>query len=118
MTVREGAMAIAKLDPMPRNDFGYEVVPWQKRHADGKDLRRAVPRESHAEWIPPKDRPDPLKLIVENNKGRQKDLIPLRMGRMATSPFTFLRGSACVMAVGVPTVPISGLPVIVSRDAQ
>ena|SRR5271170_388264 len=75
-------MAIAKLDPMPRNDFDHKVVPWQKRHADGKDLRRTVPRESHAEWIPSKDRPDPLKLIAENNKGRQKDLIPLRMGRM------------------------------------
>jgi hypothetical protein len=41
-------MAIAKLDPMPRNDFGHKVVSWQKRHADGKDLRRTVPQESHA----------------------------------------------------------------------
>ena len=91
-------MAIAKIEPLPRSDFGHKVVPWQKRHADGKELRRAVPREALAEWIPPKDRPDPLKLIAENNKDRQKDLIPLRMGRMAASPFTFLRGSACVMA--------------------
>jgi uncharacterized protein (DUF2252 family) len=66
-------------------------------------LRRTVPRESHAEWIPSKDRRDPLKLIAENNKGRQKDLIPLRMGRMAASPFTFLRGSACVMAADLST---------------
>jgi uncharacterized protein (DUF2252 family) len=111
-------MAIAKLDPMPRNDFGHKVVPWQKRHADGKDLRRTVPRESHAEWIPSKDRPDPLKLIAENNKGRQKDLIPLRMGRMAASPFTFLRGSACVMAGDLSTSPISGIPVIIDGDAH
>jgi uncharacterized protein (DUF2252 family) len=111
-------MAIAKLDPMPRNDFGHKVVPWQKRHADGKDLRRTVPRESHAEWIPSKDRPDPLKLIAENNKGRQKDLIPLRMGRMAASPFTFLRGSAYVMAADLSTSPISGIPVIIDGDAH
>ena len=111
-------MAIAKLDPMPRNDFGHEVVPWQKRHADGKDLRRTVPRESHAEWIPSKNRPDPLKLIAENNKGRQKDLIPLRMGRMAASPFTFLRGSACVMGADLSTSPISGIPVIIDGDAH
>ncbi len=118
MTFREGTVAIAKLDPMPRNDFGHKVVPWQKRHADGKDLRRTVPRESHAEWIPSKDRPDPLKLIAENNKGRQKDLIPLRMGRMAASPFTFLRGSACVMAADLSTSPISGIPVIIDGDAH
>jgi Uncharacterized protein conserved in bacteria (DUF2252) len=91
-------MAIAKLEPPPRSDFGHKIAPWEKRHAIGKDMRRAVPRESHAEWIPSKDRPDPLKLIALSNKGRQKDLIPLRMGRMAVSPFTFLRGSACVMA--------------------
>ncbi len=118
MTFREGTVAIAKLDPMPRNDFGHKVVPWQKRHADGKDLRRTVPRESHAEWIRSKDRPDPLKLIAENNKGRQKDLIPLRMGRMAASPFTFLRGSACVMAADLSTSPISGIPVIIDGDAH
>ena len=111
-------MAIAKIEPLPRSDFGHKVVPWQKRHADGKDLRRTVPRESHAEWIPLNDRPDPLKLIAENNKGRQKELIPLRMGRMAASPFTFLRGSACVMAADLSTSPISGLPVIIDGDAH
>src|ERR1700761_6010332 len=111
-------MAIAKIEPLPRSDFGHKVVPWQKRHADGKDLRRTVPRESHAEGIPSKDRPDPLKLIADNNKGRQKDLIPLRMGRMAASPFTFLRGSACVMAADLSTSPISGISVIIDGDAH
>jgi len=111
-------MAIAKIEPPPRSDFGHKVIPWQKRHADGKDLRRTVPRESHAEWIPSKDRPNPLKLIDENNKGRQKDLIPLRMGRMAASPFTFLRGSACVMAADLSTSPISGIPVLIDGDAH
>ena len=106
-------MSIAKLELLPKYDMGSKIVPWEKRHAAGKDLRRAVPRESHAEWIPPKDRPDPLKLIAENNKGRQKDLIPLRMGRMAASPFTFLRGSACVMAADLSTLPISGITVII-----
>src|SRR6266699_1042865 len=111
-------MSIAKLELPPKYDMGSKIVPWEKRHAAGKDLRRAVPRESHAEWIPSKDRPDPLKLIAENNKGRQKDLIPLRMGRMAASPFTFLRGSACVMAADLSTSPISGIPVIIDGDAH
>src|SRR5213080_2344736 len=111
-------MALAKIEPLPRSDFGNKIVSWQKRHADGKDLRRAVPRESHAEWIPSKNRPDPLKLIAESNKGRQKDLIPLRMGRMAASPFTFLRGSACVMAADLSTSPISGIAVVMDGDAH
>src|SRR5258708_12114643 len=68
--------------------------------------------------MPSKDRRDPLKLIAENNKGRQKDLIPLRMGRMAASPFTFLRGSAGVMAADLSMSPISGIPVIIDGDAH
>src|SRR3981189_1258964 len=98
MTVREGTMAIAKIEALPRSDFGHKVVPWQKRHADGKDLRGTVPREPHAAWLPSKDRPEPLKLIAENNKGRENYRRPLRMVRLAVSAFTFLRGSACVMA--------------------
>jgi uncharacterized protein (DUF2252 family) len=111
-------MAIAKIEPPPKFDMGSKLVPWEKRHAEGKDLRRAVPRESHAEWTSWKGRPDPLKLIAESNKGRQKDLIPLRMGRMAASPFTFLRGSACVMAADLSMSPISAIPVVIDGDAH
>ena len=74
--------------------------PWEARRAAGKALRTRVPRESHAEWKPPKGRPSPLDLIAQSNVGRQPDFVPLRMGRMALSPFTFLRGSAVVMACG------------------
>ena len=111
-------MAIAKIEPPPRSDFGDKAVPWETRHAAGKDLRRAVPLESHAEWKTWKGRPDPLKLLAASNMGRQKDLIPLRMGRMAASPFTFLRGSACVMAADLSKTPITGIPVIIDGDAH
>jgi hypothetical protein len=40
-------MAIAKMEPLPGSDLGQKIVPWQIRHADGKDLRRPVSRESH-----------------------------------------------------------------------
>jgi uncharacterized protein (DUF2252 family) len=111
-------MSIANLKPLPKSDMGSKSVSWEIRHAAGRDLRRSVSRESHAEWIPPKDRPDPLEPIAENNNGRQKQLIPLRMGRMAASPFTFLRGSACVMAADLSTSPISGIPVLIDGDAH
>jgi uncharacterized protein (DUF2252 family) len=111
-------MTIAKIEPPPNFDMGSKMVPWEKRHAAGKELRRKVPRESHARWTPWKGRPDPLKLLAASNKGRQANLIPLRMGRMAVSPFTFLRGSACVMAADLSMSPISGIPVIIDGDAH
>ena len=68
------------------------------RRAEGKAMRSVVPYESHEKWQPGKNRHDPLKLLAQNNRGRQAHLVPLRMGRMAVSPFAFLRGSACVIA--------------------
>jgi Uncharacterized protein conserved in bacteria (DUF2252) len=115
---RNSQMAIAKLEPAPKFDLGTKMVPWKERHAEGKALRRAVPRESHAQWQPRKDRPAPLKLLAESNKGRQKHLVPLRMGRMAASPFAFLRGSACVMASDLSRLPINGIPVCMDGDAH
>jgi uncharacterized protein (DUF2252 family) len=111
-------MAIASLQPVQKFDLGTKMVPWKQRHAEGKQLRRAVPRESHAEWKPGKNRPDPLKLLTISNKGRQAHLIPLRMGRMAASSFAFLRGSACVMAADLSTGPVSGIPVVMDGDAH
>jgi uncharacterized protein (DUF2252 family) len=111
-------MAIAKLAPMQLFDLGSKMVPWEQRHAEGKVFRRRVPRESHAEWKPGKNRPDPLKLLAISNKGRQEHLIPLRMGRMSASPFAFLRGSACVMAADLSAGPISGIPVVMAGDAH
>jgi uncharacterized protein (DUF2252 family) len=111
-------MAIAKIEALPKFDLGDVLVPWEQRREEGKALRRAVPRESHAEWKPGAKRPDPLRLLAQNNKGRQAELIPLRMGRMAASPFAFLRGSACVMASDLSTSPIAGMPVVMDGDAH
>jgi hypothetical protein len=36
-------MPVAKIEPPPKSDIGSKIVPWEKRHADGKDLRRVVP---------------------------------------------------------------------------
>jgi uncharacterized protein (DUF2252 family) len=84
----------------------------------GQAYRAAVPRESHAAWKPAKKRPDPIETILASNKGRQKELIPLRMGRMAVSPFAFLRGTADVMASDLSTTPITGIPVVMDGDAH
>ncbi|HZD30225.1 MAG TPA: DUF2252 domain-containing protein [Candidatus Angelobacter sp.] len=91
---------------------------WPLRHKVGKALRQSKPREGNAGYTPAANRPDPLDLLAISNKGRVDELIPLRMGRMAASPFTFLRGAACVMAWDLSKDPVSGINVIVDGDAH
>jgi len=107
-----------KLAPVQMFDLGSKMVPWEQRRAEGKALRDAIPRESHAGWKPGKKRPDPMKLLATSNKGRQSDFVPLRMGRVAASPFVFLRGAVCVMAADLSTLPLSGIPVVMAGDAH
>lgn len=111
-------MKIAQLESLPKFDLSRALVSWEKRRAMGKSLRQSVPRESHAKWKAPKNRPDPVETVRSSNHGRQAELIPLRMGRMASSPFAFLRGSACVMAADLSATPLSGIQVVMDGDAH
>jgi len=89
-----------------------------ERRAQGKTLREAVPRTSHAGWKAPEDRRDPIDLLIESNQGRVLELIPTRFGRMMQSPFTFYRGSAAIMAADLATTAQSGLQVQACGDAH
>jgi uncharacterized protein (DUF2252 family) len=89
-----------------------------ERRAQGKALRVAVPRESHAGWKAPKNRRDPIDLLVESNEGRMLQLVPIRFGRMMQSPFTFYRGAAAIMAADLATTAQSGLRVQACGDAH
>ena len=84
----------------------------------GKNLRDVCPREAHAVWKAPAGRPDPVSLVLEGDKGRIPELLPLRHGRMALSPFTFYRGSALNMAVDLATTPATGIIVQCCGDAH
>ena len=89
-----------------------------ERYAMGKELRKQCPRASHAGWKPPANRPDPVDLVLQAEKGRLPDLLPLRHGRMARSPFTFYRGSALTMAADLASTPVSGIRVQCCGDAH
>src|SRR5271165_3774827 len=95
-----------------------DVTAPTDRRAQGKALRDAVPRESHAGWKAPRKRRDPIDLLAESNEGRMLDLVPIRFGRMMQSPFTFYRGSASVMAADLATTAQSGLRVQACGDAH
>jgi len=88
------------------------------RFEAGKALRRRVPRSNHARWSAPKDRPDPLELLRASDRWRIPRLVPIRYGRMALSPFAFLRGSAAVMAYDLAGTPSTGLRVQLAGDAH
>jgi hypothetical protein len=89
-----------------------------ERAARGKTARRAVPRESHAMFDPPSDRPDPIALLEEQAKSRVPELVPIRWGRMMVSPFTYYRGAALPMASDLTDTPVSGLAVQACGDAH
>ena len=89
-----------------------------ERYAFGKSLRTQVPHNSHGDWAPASDRPDPLTLLEEQNRTRLPQLVPIRMGRMSLSPFAFLRGAAVVMASDLATTPVSGITVQLCGDAH
>src|SRR5512139_1119093 len=82
-----------------------------EQYAAGKALRDRCPRESHAAWKAPKDRRGAVDTVRAAEKGRFPDLLPLRRGRMARSPFTFYRGSALAMAGDLASTPVSGIRV-------
>jgi uncharacterized protein (DUF2252 family) len=92
--------------------------PVKTRIEQGKSLRKQASRSSHGEWSPAPDRPDPLTLLLEQDKGRLQHLLPIKYGRMMASPFAFLRGSAVVMASDLAASPVSGLDVVLCGDAH
>ena len=99
-------------------DTGLGRLTPAERAERGKAARVAVPRDSHAEFDPGPDRPDPLVLLEEQAKARVPELVPVRWGRMMVSPFTFYRGAALPMASDLATTPVSGLAVQACGDAH
>jgi hypothetical protein len=84
-------------------------LPLEERRAMGKALRTGSPRRAHGQWVPVRDRADPLQLLIENSAGRVENLLPLRYGRMLANPFAFYRGAAAVMACDLSFTPSCGL---------
>ena len=83
----------------------------------GRQLRQAVPRSAHADWMPAPDRPDPVERLAEVD-ARLPELLPLRNSRMAVSPFAYLRGSAAMMAADLAQTPNAGVRVQACGDAH
>jgi uncharacterized protein (DUF2252 family) len=86
--------------------------------AEGKAARSAARRSSHAGFSAPADREDPVAILERQAESRVPDLVPIRYGRMAASPFAFFRGAAAVLAADLARTPVSGLRVQACGDAH
>jgi len=89
-----------------------------ERAARGKAARAEVPRSSHAEFGIPAGHRDPVEILEEQATQRLPELVPVRYGRMLTSPFAFFRGAAAIMAADLAATPRSGLQVQLCGDAH
>lgn len=113
------ATSVRPVEPARRRK---ESVPrsaaWLDRVAAGKQARVTAPLEDHAVFAPTDLRADPVELLGRQAPSRVADLLPIRYGRMVTSPFAFYRGAALVMAADLATTPTSGLKVQLCGDAH
>lgn len=90
----------------------------KERMSAGERLRESVPHSLHATWKPPRKHRDPIDLLEESNRYRLPNLVPVRYGRMLRSPFTFLRGSAGLMAHDLAKTPTTGIEVQACGDCH
>src|SRR3954451_18900426 len=90
----------------------------ETRMAEGRAERESVPLEAHAEWVAFEGRPDPVWILEEQNATRVPELVPIRLGRMIVSPFTFYRGGAAIMASDLSQTPSTRLRVQCCGDAH
>jgi len=89
-----------------------------ERAATGKAARGACPRSGLGQWSPTQRTQDPLALLEEQGATRVPELVPIRYGRMAVSPFTYYRGAALPMAADLSTSPRSNIRVQLCGDAH
>jgi uncharacterized protein (DUF2252 family) len=90
----------------------------EQRTERGRHARATVPRPHQAEFVAGDNRPDPIALLESQAPARVPELLPIRYGRMAVSPFTYFRGAALAMAADLARTANSGLRVQSCGDAH
>jgi uncharacterized protein (DUF2252 family) len=84
----------------------------------GKALRETSPLQDQRTLPPRPKRFSSIAVLEKSNEDRLEDLIPIRYSRMLASPFSFLRGSAALMADDLSRTPSSGIYVQACGDCH
>ncbi len=90
----------------------------EERVALGKSVRHQCDRDEHGAWSSGLRNHNPLDLLVEQELTRVPELVPIRHGRMAASPFAYYRGAALPMAADLAVLPQTQLQVQLCGDAH
>jgi uncharacterized protein (DUF2252 family) len=90
----------------------------QERREYGRSRRRAVKRSAQSHWDAAKRSYDPVDVLKAASRGRIAALVPLKMARMAISPFCFYRGSVALMAADLALLPCSRIYAQICGDAH
>ena len=119
-----GRMAVLKtfvlpaVHPKAASPNVGSTMTYAQRYATGKALRETCPRKAHSVWKAATNRRDAVQQVLEAEKGRLPELLPLRHGRMVRSAFTFYRGAALTMAADLASTPSTGVRVQCCGDAH
>src|SRR5215469_11843908 len=113
-TVEKPPTRTAQARPLAHSAF---MTP-DRRRAAGRQLRDKVPRDAHGTWRAEAGRASPIDILRAADATRQRELVPLRYGRMLQTPFTFYRGSAGVMAADLARTPVTEIRVQCCGDAH
>ena len=113
-----GHVVLHAADTTPYVSVRGQPIPREQRRYLGKALRREAPRSSLGDWEPPADRRDVIDQFAEIHEGRIDRLVRVRVGRMAASPYGFLRGAAGIMAEDLAGLPATGIMPVIGGDAH
>jgi uncharacterized protein (DUF2252 family) len=107
----------------PNNNPRFaEAITAETTRAERKELgklsRKNATLKSHKHLSIAKTGRDVIAVLEESNIGRIKELVPIRYARMLSSPFTFFRGSAGLMALDLAPSPNSGIIVQACGDCH
>ncbi|MDQ4033762.1 MAG: DUF2252 domain-containing protein, partial [Actinomycetota bacterium] len=115
---RDQHVVLASADSQGFVSLRQPATPRGERYAIGRSLRQRVPRSALGNWSVPGNRADPVQQIIATHEGRLDRLIPVRIGRMITSPYAFLRGTAAIMAEDFAHLPSTGITPVICGDAH
>jgi uncharacterized protein (DUF2252 family) len=84
----------------------------------GRGARTGAPRSAHGRDGLDTGHRDPVDVLGAQDAARVPELVPIRYGRMAVSPFAFYRGAAALMAHDLVGTPVSGIDAQICGDAH
>jgi uncharacterized protein (DUF2252 family) len=96
----------------------FESLHKKQRCEIGRNTRKQVARNDLGTFNPKERGFDPIEVLLNSTSDRVPQLLPIKYGRMAASPFAFFRGSVSIMAADLGRQPHTSLLVQLCGDAH